>query len=85
MIRLSVGFACLILAALFAALAWVLARPKWRWEQRGDRLGAWLADVERRTAERRNVSDYPTWTTSPWSVTSRAGNGSGFDPRLMGS
>ena len=79
MMRLSVGFACLILAALLAAVAWVLARPKWRWEEPGERLGVWLADVERRTAERRHVSDYPTWSTgSPPSVTSRVWNGTSW-------
>ena len=80
MIRLSVALAALILAALLAAVAWVLARPRWKWEpEPGERLGVWLADVERRTAERRNISDYPTWSTgSPWSVTSRAWNGTSW-------
>jgi hypothetical protein len=63
MTRLSLALGLLILAAGLAVLAYVLARPKWSWEP----------------AERRTVSDYPAWSTgSPWSVTSRADNGSGL-------
>ena len=32
MTRLPVALACLALAALFAVVGYVLARPRWRWE-----------------------------------------------------
>jgi hypothetical protein len=68
MMRLSVALAALILAALFAAVAYVLARPRWRWEP---------PTVDKRT-EFEKAYD-ALWTTgSPWSVTSRADNGSGM-------
>lgn len=72
MIRTSVALALLILALLLAVLAYILARPRWRWGND--------------PAERRTVSDYPAWppsivwsTGSPPSVTSRAWNGTGRD------
>ncbi|MBA3875591.1 MAG: hypothetical protein C0498_01420 [Anaerolinea sp.] len=68
------------LAVFLAAVAYVL-RPKWRWEEpkRAGPIGAaeaaeWMAAWQRRYS-----------TSSPYSVTSRADNGTGFDPRLMGA
>lgn len=93
MIRTSVALALLLLALLLAAVAWVLARPRWRWEP--------PTEVEPRVlpydtkpvfstppsefyvgpggAHMRAARELARYSTgSPWSVTSRADNGTGL-------
>jgi len=83
--------ALLALAALLVAYA--ITRPKWRWEERDaaavweklERIPGFTADLRRAEADLAAGRGARYSTSSPYSVTSRADNGTGFDPRLMGA